>query len=122
MSGAASRQKGHREEREVARRMRLAGFTDAATSRSESKRADDLKIDLVWTGPLAVQIKCTATQPNFRTLLDEVQAGTEQLRAFEGCYPAVWHRKPSKRATVTMDADDFMEMVGTLVREGIWKA
>ena len=44
-----SRTKGHAYETKIAKELRDLGFTGVVTSRSESKRADDNKVDLVDT-------------------------------------------------------------------------
>lgn len=118
-----NRDKGHRWEREVVRRLKLAGLVHAVTSRSESKRTDDAGIDVCYSGPLAIQAKAMdSQQPNMRQLLDRVEEACDTLPNFKGCYPAVFHKKSRQAATVTMDADDFMEIVALLVREGLWKS
>ena len=45
-----SRVKGHSYEIRIAKELRELGFTGIVTSRSESKRADDNKQDLIDTG------------------------------------------------------------------------
>lgn len=48
-SNSYSRNKGHAYETQIAKELRELGFTGVVTSRSESKRADDNKVDLVDT-------------------------------------------------------------------------
>ena len=117
----ANRDAGHTFEREVVRRMKLVGFKDACTSRAESKRTDDAGIDLCFTQPLAIQVKRLAVQPNFRALLSKIAETAKGLVNWRGSYVVIYHKRKGERPTVTMDAADFEEIVGTLIREGIWK-
>ena len=59
-----SRSKGNQCERDVVHDLREIGY-DVYTSRSESKRLDDAKVDIAGEIPYYIQIKHTATQPNY---------------------------------------------------------
>lgn len=120
MSGASSRRKGHNYERLLAQRFRFMGWETAATSRMESRRLDDAKIDLVRTQPLAIQAKHTKIAPNMHLLLEEMQSNIENLPEIRCCYPAVYHKRTRQGETVTMRAEDFEEIIKTLVHERIW--
>ena len=116
----ANRDAGHRFERDVAEKMRQCGFVDCVTSRAESKSLDDAGIDLVHTGPLAVQCKRTNNQPRFADLLKRMEESCKAHR-LAGNVPVVYHKTKGKPATVTMTASDFEELAAMLVKEGIWK-
>lgn len=63
-----SRSKGNSWELEVANMLKGVGYEGIVSSRSESKRMDDAKIDLVDKNnelPVYVQCKCLATTPNY---------------------------------------------------------
>jgi len=116
-----NRTAGHDYERDTAAAYRDAGFPSAVTSRSESKRLDDAGIDLCFTGPVAVQCKRTANQPNYIKLLGRMNESLKKLN-MPGQYPVVHHRRSREAATVTLLESDWLEIVGQLVAEGVWKA
>lgn len=63
-----SKSKGNAYEVQIARELRELGFKGIKTSRSESKSADDNKIDLVDTTgklPLGIQLKKTKATPSY---------------------------------------------------------
>ena len=67
-SGSYSRNKGHNYEQKIARELRELGYDGVVTSRSQSKRLDDMKIDLVDINnklPFYCQLKCTSNIPNY---------------------------------------------------------
>ena len=67
-SGNYSRNKGHNYEQKIARELRELGYDGVVTSRSQSKRLDDMKIDLVDINnklPFYCQLKCTSNIPNY---------------------------------------------------------
>lgn len=121
MPGNTNRRAGHDFERHLVRQFKLAGFTNAATSRSESKRLDDAGVDLCWTGPFLVQAKRTQVQPNLRQLLDRIEAARHDLPPHVGNVPCVVHKKKGQVPTVTLDLADFLEIVAACVAEGIIK-
>lgn len=98
-----NRTAGHGFEREVVQDFRNAGFSECVSSRSESKRLDDAKVDLAFTDPFQVQCKFTKLAPNFHTLLKEMPNN--------GKINVVFHKRAHKGVTVTMSREDFFRMV-----------
>lgn len=67
-SGKYSRNKGHSYETKIAKELRELGYDGVVTSRSQSKRMDDMKIDLIDLNdklPFYCQLKCTSNVPNY---------------------------------------------------------
>ena len=67
-SGKYSKGKGNRYEQKIAKELRELGFAGVVTSRSESKKLDNLKVDLIDTNsqlPFNAQLKCTSNTPSF---------------------------------------------------------
>ncbi len=106
-----ARTKGHAYEREVVRCFKSLGFSNAVSSRSESKNRDDLKVDLCYTSPFNIQCKATETAPNMHKLLDSMPQ--------EGRLNVVYHKRNRQGSTVTMSQDDFEEMVKMLIDANI---
>lgn len=109
-----NRTAGHSYERELAERFRQAGFVDCVTSRSESKRRDDQGVDLCYTGPVNVQAKRWKSAPSYHEVLKGMPEESGQVNV-------IFHKRPRKGEVVVMSAEDFMEIAGTLMKEGIWK-
>ena len=57
-NGAAIRKRGNNYEVQLAKEFRDLGFDECVTSRYESKRTDDSKVDLCFTDPFNIQAKC----------------------------------------------------------------
>ena len=67
-SGKYSKTKGSNYERKIAKELQELGFTGVVTSRSESKKMDDQKVDLIDTDgrlPISIQLKCTQVTPSY---------------------------------------------------------
>jgi hypothetical protein len=96
------RKKGHSFELAVAERFRDAGFPDCVTSRSESKRMDDLGVDLMYTNPWLVQCKAVERLGSVHDVLARMP--NNGLRV-------VFHKKNRKGVTVTMTETDFWRIV-----------
>lgn len=68
-----SRVAGHNWERECRTLFRESGlFPDCETSRFESKKMDDMKVDLCGTGKYYFQCKNVATRCNYAEILDQM--------------------------------------------------
>lgn len=77
-----SRVKGHSYEIRIAKELRELGFTGIVTSRSESKRADDNKQDLIDTEqklPLGIQLKCVQNTPSYFRIREESSINNEDF-------------------------------------------
>lgn len=116
--------RGHNFEREFVSLLKSKSevFSKAKTSREASRLYDDSKID-VWGIPLLVQLKNTATTPNSRqilkemdTLIDKNFPKNAQERSLLKC---VVHKKPPGQGkkndkyttTVTLTLEDFLDLI-----------
>ena len=104
-----ARRAGHTYERDLVKEWKELGWTEAATSRYESRTLDDQKVDLVNTDPYQIQAKRTARAPNFHELLDSMPKN--------GKTNVVFHKRVHCGETVTMRKADFYRMVLALRRE-----
>lgn len=74
-----SRDKGHRFERELAKRLREI-YPNIQTSRYASRFEDDNGIDFVNTGCVAIQAKTLKHKPNFREVFEHMR--TKMVKVF----------------------------------------
>ena len=103
-----SRSKGASWEREVINKLKEIGFTGCVTSRGESKKVDNNKIDIIDTeGKLPINIQCKQYQntPSYFTIRD---ACTDKSKPFV----VMWKKSPeggenSKGAIAMVDVDYF---------------
>lgn len=73
-SGKYSKTKGSNYERKIAKELQDIGFTGVVTSRAESKKMDDQKVDLIDTEgllPISIQLKCTQVTPSYFKIQEE---------------------------------------------------
>lgn len=69
--GRKSRRKGNKWELEIVNSLKEIGYTGCVSSRSESKRTDDAKVDIVDLNnqlPCYIQAKNTKTMPNYHKI------------------------------------------------------
>jgi hypothetical protein len=78
MSGKRNRTAGHSWERECCKLLRDK-YPEVVTSRSESRRRDDQKVDLCYTGTLNVQCKTNANRLDYVSILDEMPEEEGQM-------------------------------------------
>lgn len=72
--GARNKAKGNAYELKIAKELRDLGFTGVVTSRSESKRTDDNKVDLIDTEgklPVNIQLKKVMNTPSYFKIREE---------------------------------------------------
>lgn len=105
-----ARKKGHEYERQVMHEFRELGFTECLTSRNESKRMDDLGVDLMHTGPWQVQLKAVERLGNLHKVLKAMPAVTGKLNL-------VFHKRSRQGDTVTMRKEDFYALVKLLPKD-----
>ncbi len=96
MIGSRNRTAGHKWERDVAKLFRDMGFSHVVTSRSENKKRDADKIDLMNTDelengvfPWSVQCKTLNTTATYPKLLSE-------MKELAGAVKVVIHRQTKK--------------------------
>jgi len=85
-SGAYSKQKGNAYERQIVNELKeITGDQDLATSRAESKKLDDQKIDIFDPNnvlPFYVQCKSTQVTPSIKKINAEVGKTDKSLAIF----------------------------------------
>lgn len=102
------RAKGHNLERRIAQLFRDLGFEDCLTSRLESKRQDDLGVDLCHTGPFQIQAKANENLGAPHKIL----ASMPQKK---GKYNLVWHKRNHQGCVVSMTEEHFVEILKLLI-------
>lgn len=107
-----ARNAGHQYERDIVKRWQAMGF-DAKTSRYANRERDDAGVDLVGTDPVSIQAKRWKSAPAYHEVLARMPD--------DGNYNVIYHKRPHKGEVVVMRVEDFEELVGQLVKEGIWK-
>jgi hypothetical protein len=106
-SGKYSKGKGNRYELHIANELHEIGFPDVVTSRSESKKFDANKVDLVDpTGklPFHCQIKCTKNTPAYHTI-------EEACPYKEKPFVLFWNRQEVKEGQVDMSSAGEIVMI-----------
>ena len=97
-----SRAKGHAYELQIVNRLKELGY-DAVTSRSESKRMDDLGVDIIDNTDFYIQCKAVEKlKPSLHDILDRMP--TDKV-------PVVYHKRNNKGSTVTLKANDFERLL-----------
>lgn len=105
--GKSARLKGHKFELDVMHRFREAGYSDATTSRNESRINDALKVDLCNTGIFSIQ--CKAQEKLMTGLHDELK----QMPDDENINVVFWKRN-NKGTVVTMTEEDFFSLISKI--------
>lgn len=101
--GKSARQKGHAYERKIKNEMIDLGFTQCETSRYESKKLDDAKVDLCNTGPFYVQCKAVENMGAAHKVLAEMPGGDK--------IDLVFHKRNRKGEVVSMSKDNFYRLI-----------
>ena len=110
--GRSARQKGHDYERKIVKELReFLLFPDAVTSRSESKRTDDLGIDIMYTDPFNIQCKAVEKLGSVHKILADMPQGSN--------YNVIFHKRNRLGEVVVMSKDDFYEILQMLIRNQI---
>lgn len=104
MKPSSRRIKGHAYEREVAQKFRDAGYMSCVTSRSESKRTDDMGVDLCYTGSWQVQCK---NQERIAPSPHDILANMPK----NGKKNILFHKRNRKGTIVCMDEETFLELL-----------
>jgi Holliday junction resolvase len=97
------RTKGHAYERKIVHELREIGFTDAVTSRSESKNADDDGVDILNVDNWAIQCKAVERGLNIFDVMSHISRkyGT----------PVTFWKKNRKPELVVMYKEDFYKLL-----------
>lgn len=114
--GLYYRNRGHRYERDVVRRLRDVGYTRACSSRSESHSLDAMNVDVCYTDPILVQCKSTNKCVNYVEVLSSMP------NKKDGRINVVFNKiEGAKSDYVILEASDFLEIISVLIKERIIK-
>lgn len=103
MSRINARNKGNAFERDMAEWFRTLGWERCVTSRAESKNKDDQGIDLCYTEPFNIQLKAVENMGSAHKVLADMPN--------DSFYNVVFHKKNRQGVVVSMDLDDFREIL-----------
>lgn len=103
------RKKGHKYELQIAKLFKELGFSACVSSRSESKRTDDEKIDLCFTAPFQAQCKAVERLGNLHSVLDEMPKR-------KNLWNVVFHKRSRQGTVVAMAEEDFVAIVKLLIK------
>jgi hypothetical protein len=112
MGSSRSRTVGHNFERDSVKLLKEF-YPDVCTSRAESKRRDDQKVDLCYTGFLNVQNKCYSKILKYPEILDELPIEEGQMNViFDRQTRKTDNGRFMKRGEyVHMHLEDFLELL-----------
>lgn len=114
MSGAANRRRGHNLEREIARQFREIGYHGAKTTREADPLADPRGQDITGVYPFFPQCKSVQALGSHHRVLGDLEPMSDEI-------PVLFHKRKRQGTTVTLWADDFLELVEMLKTEGVLK-
>lgn len=112
--GARNKQRGNAYEVKIAKELRELGFNGVVTSREESKRADDNKVDLIDTErklPCNIQLKKTIATPQYFKIRSETTVPPESFVLFWNKQKNVNDRFVSEGEVVLLDKKFFYELL-----------
>jgi hypothetical protein len=101
-----SKQKGNAYECKIAKEMRELGYKDCLTSRYESQRLDDMKVDLTNTGIFYIQTKAVERGVRPHQTLDEMPKGSK--------INVILHKKNRQGEVAIMKKEDFYKLIKML--------
>lgn len=99
-SGRYAKQKGNRYELQIINELKELGFEGVCSSRSQDKRADANKIDIVDMNgelPVNIQNKITQNTPNYFKIADDCTDKTKPFCIF-------WNRQEAVDGKVSMNS------------------
>lgn len=99
-----ARQKGHAYERKIAEEFRQLGYDKCLTSRLESKKRDDEKVDLCHTGNWNIQCKAVEKLGRYHDILDTMPVEEENINV-------IFHKINRKGEVVAMRKEDFYRII-----------
>ena len=110
-----NRTAGHNWERECRSLFRDSGiFPDCETSRFESKRMDDAKVDLCGTGQYYFQCKNVATRCNYVDILDQMPKNGHRNIILEKLTKRTGSRFVTRGRFVHMDLETFLNILNEI--------
>lgn len=112
--GARNKARGNEYECRIAKELRELGFTGVVTARSESKRTDNNKVDLIDTNkqlPFNIQLKRTVNTPQYFKIREE---STVDPKSFV----LIWNKQEKANVNflsvgeaVIMDKETFYDLI-----------
>ena len=105
--GKSAKNKGSQYELQIAKELSDCGYPNVVTSRSESKRKDDMKIDLIDQDgklPFYAQCKKTRNTPNYFGIEDECPLKDKPFVIF-------WNKQEVKEGNVNMSSAGEIVMI-----------
>lgn len=106
------KKKGSAYEVAIRNLFRSLGWASCETARYESKKTDDMKVDLCHTDPFNIQTKAIENSINYERVLGMMPQGIN--------YNVVFH-KCRRKEYVIMEQKDFVELLQMMIHEGIIK-
>jgi len=103
MGSKRNRTAGHGFERCIINELKLLGFPEAVSARSESRNLDDKGVDICNVKPYNIQCKNTVLTPNYHELITNMPQDPEVANI-------VIHRKTKKANTRFVTQDDYVLM------------
>lgn len=77
-----------------------------------NKKLDDAGVDLVGTEPFNIQCKAVESSINVHRIIERMPVDAN--------YNVVFHKRNHMGTVVSMDMEDFMELVGMLKAAGVF--
>lgn len=110
MKGNTARTKGHNYERKIRKEFIEMGFVEYNTSRIESIKLDNAKVDLCNTGCFNIQCKAVENGINYQILLSTMP--------YDNKYNIILHKKNRKEIAV-MSKANFYKLLDMLIKNNI---
>ena len=98
--GKYSKSKGSNYELKLVKELKELGYEGVVTSRSESKKVDNMKVDLIDTEgklPFHVQAKCTKNTPSYHAIEEACPLKDKPFVLF-------WNRQEIKEGNINMSS------------------
>ena len=114
-----NRQRGNEYERRIVNEMNELGF-NMVTSRSESKNADNNKVDLIDLShkcPVQIQIKRTTSTPQYLKIREETTVPDEEFALIWNKQKNVNGRFLSEGEVVILDKEMFYKLIAPFANE-----
>lgn len=98
-----ARAKGNQYELATIKKLKELGWTEACSSRSESKRLDDKGVDICYTPPLNIQCKAVERLGSYHSILDSMPDDKN--------FNIIFHKRNRQGTVVAMTEEDFFKLL-----------